>query len=78
MALGPPHSRVVAEEGVPFWGLVEVDEYSFGGKEKNKHYRKKAHAGRGTIGKSIVVGMKDRETNAVKAAVIDNTDRVTL
>lgn len=41
-------------------GVIEIDEAFVGGKEANKHERKKLHAGRGPVGKVAVLGMRER------------------
>ena len=69
------------ENGGPFDGPVEVDETYFGGKRKNMSKAKRkeiADTGRGTAGKTAVVGMKDRDSNKVTAQVVTDTDATTL
>ena len=64
---------------VRFDGPVEADEAYFGGLQKNMHAKKrKKLSGRGTAGKTAVVGVKDRETKMVAAKVVRSTDGKTL
>ena len=72
--------RTTFENGNPlFTGPVEADEAYLGGKRKNMPKSKRAKlTGRGAVGKTIVVGTKDRESNKVAARVVANTEGPTL
>lgn len=59
----------------PFTGPVEADETYIGGKRKNMpKSKRKALSGRGAVGKTAVVGAKDRSTNKVAARQVPATD----
>ena len=55
-----------SDDNGPFAGPIEIDETYMGGRERNKHKDKKLRAGRGAVGKTAIVGAKDRKTNKVK------------
>lgn len=61
-----------------FTGTVEADETAVGGLEKNKHLSKRLHAGTGTVGKQLVMGIVERESGTVRTKHIPNTQAVTL
>lgn len=58
-------------------GMVAIDEMYVGGKEANRHADKKSHPGRGTAGKTAVLGMREEE-GKTKAFPIPDTSRHTI
>ena len=62
-----------------FSGPVEADETYVGGKRKNMPKSKRAKMdGRGPVGKTAVVGVKDRATKKIQAKVVEDTTSETI
>ena len=54
---------------------VEEGETYVGGRERSKHESRILKAGRGTVGKSAIVGAMDRASNRVSVTAVQPTDR---
>ena len=69
--------RAPCEARRPVDGKTRIDECCFGGRERKKHADRKLNAGRGTVGKTALGGIRRRESGNVQK-VLSSIGRKTL
>lgn len=57
-------------------GVIEVDETFIGGKEGNKHADKKLNQGRGAVGKTALLGLRERGGRSIALPIEGRTAEV--
>ena len=71
--------KALESRGGMFSGPVEVDETNMGGRRANMSRAKREQLiGRGAVGKTAIVGAKDRATNQVRATVVERANKANV